>query len=277
LGHAVIRFNDDTAKTIDLGGGSHVVLYGQSYRKLYVGSNGYITFDTPDSAWFVSLAHHFSQPRISTLYVDLDWKYQGTVSWWRLSDRVVVSFVNVAEFGKVNSNTFQTEMFYDGRIRLSWLQIDAESYIAGLSEGDGSPIFTMSDFSSYEWDSDKDGIPNEWENQYFGGTTSCNAGDDPDGDGRTNLEEYICGTHPLEKSSVFTATGKTIQQGETKKLVIGWASVEGREYTVRSSDSLSGSFDTVLQSGMAFPANAYTTTVDQASTQFFKVEVKETP
>ena len=44
-------------------------------------------------------------------------------------------------------------------------------------------------------DADGDGLPDAWEQQYFGNTT-YNGNDDPDGDGYTNLEEYQNGTNP---------------------------------------------------------------------------------
>ena len=42
---------------------------------------------------------------------------------------------------------------------------------------------------------DCDGLPNDWEMQYFG-HLNWGSGDDPDGDGLTNLQEYILGTDP---------------------------------------------------------------------------------
>jgi hypothetical protein len=39
-------------------------------------------------------------------------------------------------------------MFYDGRIRISWLEIGSENNIVGLSDGLGlSPDFKETDFS----------------------------------------------------------------------------------------------------------------------------------
>ncbi len=70
------------------------------------------------------------------------------VSRKQLADRAVVTWENVPVFGSGNSNTFQIEMFFDGRIRLSWLGIGADNCIVGLSDGLGVPDeFEEIDFS----------------------------------------------------------------------------------------------------------------------------------
>lgn len=73
-------------------------------------------------------------------------------------------------------------------------------------------------------DSDKDGLPDAWERQF--GLNPNNAFDakvDNDGDGRTNLEEYNAGTHPViaevwqraiaESSSPFTVDTRVLYVG----------------------------------------------------------------
>ena len=50
-------------------------------------------------------------------------------------------------------------------------------------------------------DADGDGLPDEWERQYGLDPAAANAGGDPDNDGFTNLEEYLCGTNPVDAAS----------------------------------------------------------------------------
>ena len=45
-------------------------------------------------------------------------------------------------------------------------------------------------------DTDSDGLPDSWEQEHFGCTTCAIPTAEPDGDGLTNIEEYILGTNP---------------------------------------------------------------------------------
>jgi len=50
-------------------------------------------------------------------------------------------------------------------------------------------------------DTDGDGIPDYWEEQYCGTATCMDPNEDLDGDGLTNLEEFRKGTNPLKKDT----------------------------------------------------------------------------
>jgi hypothetical protein len=143
-----LELGDDDFAFVKLASPAMVSIYGNSFSGFYVGSNGYITFTEGDQTYSESLANQFDTLRVSGLFDDLSPNAGGKVSWKQLDDRAAVTWQNVPEYGTNNSNTFQIELFFDGRIRLSWLEMDAESGIVGLSNGEGvPPDFEETDFS----------------------------------------------------------------------------------------------------------------------------------
>ncbi len=145
-----ISLTDDAFAAITLTGGASVKLYGTSYSTFYVGSNGYITFGSGDTEWVESFVNHFSKPRISALFRDLNPTSRGTIKRLQFSDRVAVTWSGVPEYGTINSNNFQIEMFFDGRIRITVLTKSSTKGLIGLSNGQGFPAgFVESNFSNY--------------------------------------------------------------------------------------------------------------------------------
>jgi len=144
-----LSLSDDDFRSVSVGGGNSVYLYGQAFTTYYVGSNGYITFGGGDTTYSESLSEHFSMRRIAPFFDDLNPSNGGTISYKTLSDRVAVTWQNVPEYSAEGSNTFQVEMFYDGTIRISWNGMTASDCVAGLSEGAGMPAdFVASDLSA---------------------------------------------------------------------------------------------------------------------------------
>ncbi|MHC4581666.1 MAG: hypothetical protein ACYS14_09425 [Planctomycetota bacterium] len=143
-----LELGDDDFKRVKLAGSQTVSIYRSSFTRLFVGSNGYITFTEGDRQHSETLANHFSLLRVSALFGDLNPSAGGQVSWRQLSDHVAVTWQNIPEYGTNNSNTFQIALFYDGSIQVSWQGIDALQGIVGLSEGLGiPPDFQETDFS----------------------------------------------------------------------------------------------------------------------------------
>jgi hypothetical protein len=146
----VLPLSDQDYAHVQLDGEQTVCIYGTEFSDFYVGSNGYITFDGPDTSHLGDLFTHFYMKRISGLFNDLDPSAGGTVSYKQLEDRVVVTWQNVPQRGTGNRNTFQVEMYFDGTISLAWLDIDAEACLVGISDGRGLPIDVYeTDFSQY--------------------------------------------------------------------------------------------------------------------------------
>ncbi|MHC4435199.1 MAG: hypothetical protein ACYTBS_25475 [Planctomycetota bacterium] len=148
VGGVNLELGDDASVRVKLGRLTTVPIYGMSFNSFYVGSNGYITFTERDQEHADTLINHFGMLRVSGLFRDLDPSSGGRVSWKNLKDRVAVTWENVPEYGSNNSNTFQIELFNDGVIRTSWIAIDSEGGIVGLSDGAGvPPDFQETDFS----------------------------------------------------------------------------------------------------------------------------------
>ena len=151
-----IWLRDDDYRQINLGS-EHIDFYGTSYDTIYIGSNGYITFVSGDTQYLESLENHFALPRISALFDDLDPSAGGRISYKQLNDSIVVTFENVPETGLTSTNSFQIEMFYNGKIRITWLGISVGDGLVGLSEGNGLPLyFVESNLSEYGLSNDID-------------------------------------------------------------------------------------------------------------------------
>ena len=87
-------------------------------------------------------------------------------------------------------------------------------------------------------DTDGDGIPNEWEIEYFGAFDGAAAGADPDGDGRSNFEEYVADTKPGVAASRFGGIVSATSDETALEIAIdGWTST-GRVYDVWWTPSL---------------------------------------
>ncbi len=148
-GGTALAMSDDNSLAVTLTGGATVKLYGTSYGAFYVGANGYITFGSSDTSYNESLSTHFSKPRVAALFDDLDPSSGGQVSWKQLADKAVVTWLNVPERSATTTNTFQIELYFDGRITVSYLAVAATDGLAGLARGNGQPSdFLMSDLSA---------------------------------------------------------------------------------------------------------------------------------
>ena len=149
-GGTALDLADDDFAEATLTDGAQVSLYGTAYNRFYIGSNGYLTFGQGEWAFYESIAKHFVLPRVAALFDDLDPASGGAVSWKQMSDRAVVTWQNVPQYGMSGANSFQIELFFDGRIRITWLGISATDGLAGFSEGEWLPAgFFESDLSAY--------------------------------------------------------------------------------------------------------------------------------
>ncbi|HXG47070.1 MAG TPA: hypothetical protein VNO52_05560, partial [Methylomirabilota bacterium] len=94
-------------------------------------------------------------------------------------------------------------------------------------------------------DDDRDGLPNDWELQYFRHATNALAGADADGDGLTNGEEYVAGSNPTNRLSRFAIAG--VRSDPASGVEIAWPSVTNRFYVLEGADGLDAPFQPLGQ------------------------------
>jgi len=100
---------------------------------------------------------------------------------------------------------------------------------------------TMAFVVNLTLDTDGDGIPDWWMLKYFGHPTGqagdlSLAQDDADGDGMSNLQEYLAGTAPDDPLSYLRLT--SITAGATSGVQITWGSATNKFYTVQRTPTL---------------------------------------
>ena len=146
-GGVPLGLGDDSFEQIDLP--FSFPFYGSVYDVAFVGSNGYLTFESGDTAYGESIGAHFDRPRISMLFDDLNPSVGGAVSWRNFGNVVVVTWSGVAEYNTTNSNTFQIALHANGEMELAWGELAVTDAVIGLSPGGGvAPNFLENDLST---------------------------------------------------------------------------------------------------------------------------------
>lgn len=145
VGDPLLGLGDDDFRSLPLP--FSFPFYGARYDRIFVNSDGNLTFVQQDSS---STARSLGRmiagpPRISALFTDLDpSKKIGSVKVVQLSGRIVFTWTEVpvfTDFGIGPLQTFEIALSDNGKIEMSWLDISSSSAVVGISPGgtDTSP------------------------------------------------------------------------------------------------------------------------------------------
>ena len=93
-------------------------------------------------------------------------------------------------------------------------------------------------------DSDLNGLPDWWEQEYFGQLTGTDSSADPDDDGLSNRTEWLAGTNPTNAASVLRLAVLPVTNVNSVSLT--WPSVAGKTYRLERATNLLTGFDSVL-------------------------------
>ena len=122
-------------------------------------------------------------------------------------------------------------------------------------------------------DSDTDGLPDDWEQTYFGSATAGVAAADPDLDGLSNWQEYVAGTSPTDRASTLVLLAPPAGLPPATPQVMTWSSVSNRFYTVYDSTNLLRGFTPrAYHLPATTPFNYFTNTAG-ADVRFFRIGV----
>ena len=119
-------------------------------------------------------------------------------------------------------------------------------------------------------DSDSDGIPDSWEEQYFGGATNANPAAIAANGVNTVYETYIAGLDPTNTQSFFTVS----DQIAAAQMVLQWSATSGRVYSVYWTTNLLDGFQP-LETNLPYPQNSWTDQVHGAENDgFYQLKVQ---
>jgi hypothetical protein len=152
---------------------------------------------------------------------------------------------------------------------LTNLPVGFHTLSAVLSDTNGvehglSPAFTLAV-------EDTDALPQDWELAQGLDIYANDEGLDPDGDGYSNLDEYICGTAPTNSASCW----KLEHGAGALPAFFGYA---GRQYEIEYCDNLASNFWRAMESGILGAGGAINVSDYESATnaaRYYRVNVRQ--
>jgi hypothetical protein len=123
--------------------------FGASYDKLFIGTNGFITFRQGEVSGRLSAAALATElPRIAPLWADLDVTASGGIYYNRLEGRHVITWDGAPQAQYPSLSTFQLVLYDDGRFAFVYRKVKARNALVGISPGGSTELAQPMDFSN---------------------------------------------------------------------------------------------------------------------------------
>jgi hypothetical protein len=96
-----------------------------------------------------------------------------------------------------------------------------------------------------DFDGNGDGLPDAWQIKWFGSVTVPGSGpnNDPDGDGLSNLQEYLAGTDPTSTTSALRITAVERIGADIR---VSFTSVVGKSYRLERCNVVGGAWTNIV-------------------------------
>jgi hypothetical protein len=140
-----LALGDDDSREVPFPKGFRFRFFNKVYTKMFVHSDGNLTFVAPDAA---STARSLGRliggpPRIAPLFADLNPETasgDGGVYVLTSKTKIVVTWLEVPEFGQRTPNTFQAVLYANGRITFAFGELAAREAVVGVAPGGNSQV-----------------------------------------------------------------------------------------------------------------------------------------
>jgi hypothetical protein len=140
-----VTLGDDDAVAVQFPKGFKFRFFKKPYTKMFVHSDGNITFTAADAA---STERNLSRlvggpPRIAPAFADLNPETaSGEAGVYVLTSKTkaVVTWLDMPEFGSTNRNTFQVVLEASGRITFAFGRLDVRDAVVGIAPGNGGSV-----------------------------------------------------------------------------------------------------------------------------------------
>jgi hypothetical protein len=187
------------------------------------------------------------EPPTLTNLRDASLRVAGPGIWayrWRLNAGPWSPEISLVPASIWNGATFTSSMFDNAPpITLTNLPDGTHSVevLGRNSAGDWQEAPTVSrswTISSTPPDTDSDGMPDAWEITHnLNPASASDAPLDPDGDGLSNLSEFIAGTSPRDPASTLALTGSSLPDSSIR---LSFDAIAGKSYRIDSAPSPNG-------------------------------------
>lgn len=125
-------------------------------------------------------------------------------------------------------------------------------------------------------DMDGDGIPDQWEQQYFGNLTTADGESDTSGNGFLDLYEFLAGTDPTNATTLLRLEQQSFEPGQG--VTISWQSATGKTYRVARSTNLVSFAPIAIHVPADPPLNEYTDpSPPESGLSFYRIELEVNP
>ena len=148
------------------------------------------------------------------------------------------------------------------------------SDLTAQSGSAASDLFALSLAPPPLIDSDGDGMDDNWELAHFGTLVRDGSGDF-DGDGMSDLAEFLAGTDPADPASVFYL--QLVTGGSTQNASVIWPAVQGKSYRVQFKSNLDDTnWQDLNGNAVVFGSEGYAVDLAPRSSQrFYRVLVTD--